>query len=276
MKQTLSILYILLQCYCAQAQNGAFRIGIGYQRTWVLDQQASPLKYQTSEKTFLVGYEHTGPHAKIAAGLEGGWGSLFPTGFRNRLLYDPGYHPDGTPKNDSFPIPGTFYNARLKLGYLRSLGNGYSLLGKNKVNTGDYLGGSLNNQLFYTDNIVRNGWLNSTSLNADFEHTVLFNNKHMVGIKVSIPLVARNSRLPYHNTISSASGESNIKTFFRQGSRMAWLGNFQHIQVEATYEYAIGKRLGIGAHYTGQWLHYSYEKPVTFVQNNIGLFAAVR
>lgn len=276
MKQIASILFCLFLWMTGSGQNNRLQIGIGYQRTWMVDRQASPLKYQTSEKTFLLGYEHTGVNGKVIARIEGGLGRLFPTGYYGRWLYDPGYNNDGTPKNDSSLMIGKLYQARVQLGYLKALGRGYSELGSNKVHTGDYWGGSVSNQLFYTDNMVRTGWLNSTSLNTDYEHTILFNTRHTVGIKISIPLFARNSRLPYHNTLGSATGEGNVRTFFKQGSRFVWLGNFQNIRVDALYEYSIGRRMGIGLHYSGQWLHYQYEQPVTLFQNNIGVVASIK
>lgn len=276
MKQIASIFLCLLCCIAAHSQKNRFQLGIGYQRTWIADQQASPLKYRTSEKTFLLGYEHTGNNGKLQARIEGGFGKLVSADIPGRWLYNPGYNSDGTPKKDSFLIAGTLYNARVQLGYLKAISRGYSKLGNHEVHTADYWGGSVSNQLFYTDNMIRTGWFNNASLNTDYEHTILFNTRHTIGIKVSIPLFARNSRLPYHNTISSATAGSNVKTFFKQGSRFAWLGNFQNIRLDAQYEYAVGKRMGIGLHYCGQWLHYQYEKPLTLFQNNIGVIASIR
>lgn len=258
------------------AQEKKFTLGLGYQRTWMVDKQASPLKYQTSEKTILLGFDRTGSKGVFSAQLNGALGSFFPTGFRNRQMYDPGYNNDGTPKKDSFSIPGTLYNGRIKLAYLRQTASGYNVIGKGKLYSHNYWGASLNNQLFYSDNIVRTGWLNSASFNAEYLHTAVLNTKHFFSVRVSIPLFAQNSRLPYSNTISSSTGESNIKTFFRQGSRFAWLARFQNVQVDAAYEYSLSKRLSMGVRYFGQWLHYSKEKPINIIQNNIAVTASLK
>jgi hypothetical protein len=270
------LLFAIFLAGAMQAQKNQFQIGIGYQRTWMVDKQASPLKYQTSEKTFSLGYFHTGSNGKWNVQINGALGDFFPTGFRNRQLYNPGYNSDGTHKKDSFPFVGTLYNARIKAAYLKKVSNGYSVFGNEKLYSNNYVGASLNNQLFYSDNFVRTGWLNSTSVNAEYEHAAVFNNKHAFNIKISIPLFARNTRLPYHNTISSPEGDKGIKTFFKQGSRSAWLGNFQNIQLDAGYEYAVSKHVGLGIHYFGQWLRYKYEKPVTVFQNNIGITASLK
>ncbi len=274
-KQTLLLLLLALQCMLAAAQH-RFQAGIGYQRTWMIDKQVSPLKYQSSEKTFLLGYEYASQKRVVRAKIDGSLGKFFPTGYDQRQLYDPGYNADGTPKKDSFPLTGKLYSVNMQVAYLTALSDGFSKWGSNTIHTNDYVGASLNNQLFYTDNIVRTGWLNSSSLNADYQHAILFNTRHSFNIRISIPLFARNSRLPYHNTISSPEGDSGFKTFFKQGSRFTWLADFQNIQINATYEYAIGKRTGLGLHYTGQWMHYKHEAPVTFFQNNIGVIATVK
>ena len=277
MKTKIKLLIIaLFTTAITKAQTGKFQIGIGYQRTWMVDQQASPLKYQTSEKTFSFAYNHLGNNSIFGIGLNGALGDFFPTGFANRQLYDPGYNADGSHKTDSFPLIGKLYNARLKINYLHKTSNGYSVFGKEKLYSNNYVGASLNNQLFYSDNFVRTGWMNSSSLNADYFHAAVLDTRHQFTIAISIPLFAVNTRLPYHNSISSPNGESDIKTFYKQGSRLTWLGAFQNVQFNAGYEYLISKKVGLGLQYSGQWLHYSCEKPITLFQNSIGLKASIK
>lgn len=169
---------------------------------------------------------------------------------------------------------GTLYNARFKVGYLRAVSNGYTVIGKKDSYGTNYVGASVSNQLFYTDNFTRTGWINSSSFNGEFEHRSVFDTKHQFSIKIATPLFARISRLPYHNTVSSANGESSVKTFFKQNSRLAWFGNFQNIQFDAGYEYMLSKPVGAGIHYFGQWLHYSKEKPIHLFQNQISITAS--
>jgi hypothetical protein len=251
-------------------------LGAGYQRTWMLDKQASPLKYQSSEKTFLLGYENAGNNGKFSAQLNGAFGAFFPTGFHDRKWYNPGYNNDGSPKKDSGLLLGTLYNARLKLGYVREISSGFSVVGKEKFYNRKYLGASLSNQLFYSDNIVRTGWMNSSSLNAEYAHDVYTQNRHLFTLRLTVPLFARNTRLPYHNTVGSSAGESHIKTIVRQGSRFATLLDFQNIAVEAGYEFAVNGKVGLGLQYSGQWLHYTYERPINLFQNNLSLVATIK
>ena len=257
------------------AQNNSIQLGFGFQRTWVLDQQGSPLKYQAKEKIISLGYQHLGENSKLDLQLSGALGDFFPTGLFNRQLYDPGYNADGTHKTDSSLMNGRIYSGRIKLGYLHAVGNGYSVIDKKELQSRNYAGASLNNQIFYTDNFTRTGWMNSSSFNGEFSHRSIFNAKHQFEIKISIPLFARVSRLPYHNSISSSSDDGNIKTFFKQGSRFAWFGNFQNIQLDAGYAYMLNQNFGLGMHYFGQWLHYTKEKPINLFQNQLALTASV-
>lgn len=273
MKRIAFMVMLSISTALVYAQKNSVRIGFGYQRTWMVDRQASPLKYRTGEKTIMLHYDHTGNNGILFGRIEGAMGKLFPSDINRRWWYDQGYNNDGTPKNDSVLMMGKLYNARIQLGYLKAIGSDHA---GNKISSGNYAGGSINNQLFYTDNVVRNGWLNAASLNADYLHTISISHRHYIGLKISIPLLARNARLPYHNTISSATSDSNIKTFFKEGSRWAWLADFQDIQITAQYEYSINKNLGIGVYYWGQWLHYSHERPVTMLQNNLSVFASVK
>ncbi|ULQ54194.1 hypothetical protein [Flavihumibacter fluvii] len=270
------VILLLLLVYGSEAQQNKFQLGIGYQRTWMLDKQASPLKYQSSEKTFSLGYTHTGSADKFNVQLNGALGKFFPTGFADRKWYNPGYNSDGSPKTDSGVLMGKIYNARFNMGYARQVSSGFSMVDGKKWENRNYVGGSFSNQLFYTDNIVRNGWMNSSSINADFQYDALYNSRHSFSVKILIPIFARNTRLPYHNTVSSSTGEGHVKAILKQGSRFAWLGNFQNIQFDAGYEYAINKNVGMGIHYFAQWLHYSYEKPINLFQNNIGITASIK
>lgn len=249
------------------AQQHRFQMGAGYQRTWMVDRQASPLKYQSSEKTVSLGYSHSGSKGKFHARLVGALGEFLPTGFQNRQFYHSGQTTDGT-AIDSVPLTGLLYSGRLTIGYAKKISGKTN----SPVPTGaSYAGLSFNNQLFYTDNAVRAGWLNAATINADYLHDLINFPRHFIGLKISVPLVGVNTRLPYHNSISSSRAESDVKTFFRQGSRQASVLDFQSIHLGLQYQYTVSKWLGIGVQYTGQWLRYTKEQPLTLFQNNIGL-----
>lgn len=268
------LLILLLACMAASAQRNRLQVGLGYQKTWVVDKQASPLAYQSGQKTFSLGYENKSDKALFNLELQGALGDFFPGGHPGRKWYDPGYNEDGTPRQDSNFLVGTLYQARFRAGYLRSIdghGNGSA---EGKSHSLNYAGASISNQLFYTDNIVRAAWLNSTSADLVYQHVRNFEKGHRFTLKITIPIFAYNTRLPYHSTVSSPGGDSQVKTIYKQGSRFASIVDFQNVQLNAGYDYAVSRKLSIGLHYFGQWLHYNYEKPVTLYQNNISLITS--
>lgn len=269
----------ICSCFCQQltaqkthlTRKGSLQVGIGYQRTWMSDRQASPLKYQSSEKTFSLAYRRSDASQLFDISLKGAFGPFFPTGFSNRKWYHTSQDENGTIRTDSNTLRGTIYNTHLKIGYARSVDNGMTRFGNKDLISNRYAGASISSQLFYSDNIVRTGWMHAATVNADFTQLSTLGNKHHFRVGISIPLFARNTRLPYHNTVNSPTDKSNLGTVLKQGSRWTWFGNFQNIRIDAQYTYNIASRTQLGLHYSGQWLHYRYENPITLFQNNIGL-----
>jgi hypothetical protein len=273
-RKSFMLLIMLLACIAATAQRNRFQLGIGYQKTWLLDKQASPLTYQSGQKTFTLGYENKSDKSIFNLELSGALGDFFPAGHQGRKWYHPGYNEDGSPKQDSNFLAGTFYQARFRAGYLWRLNGNTHAGGEGKSESLNYAGASISNQLFYADNIVRAGWLNATSADAVFRHISTFDGKHRLSLKITIPLFSYNTRLPYHNTVGSPNGDGEVKTIYKQGSRFTTIFDFQNLQVDAGYEYTVSKNFSIGLRYFGQWLHYDHEKPVTLYQNNISVITS--
>ena len=213
MEETITLIFLhTSRAVAIQAQNNHFQNCIGYQQTFVVDKQASPLKYVSPEKTISLGFVHTGNKGRFKAETDGALGDFFPAGFKNRQLYNPGYNNDGAEKTDSIQIEGKLYKSRVKVDFLKHNGNSSSVIGNENKYINNYVGASVNNQFFYSENFVRYGWLNSSSINADYEHIAMYQVRHSFNLKLSIPLFERNTRLPYHITISSPEGYSGIKT----------------------------------------------------------------
>jgi hypothetical protein len=268
---------LILASQTLQAQQNTFKIGIGYQRTRMLDQQASPLQYNSSAATFKTGYYKTSNQGKFTAELAGALGNMSPAGTSNRYWYSPVYDNNGgIIRQDSFPLSGKLYNGMINIGWMKDISSGTVATGKSETSIRQFAGLSASDQLFYSDNIVRAGWMNNATLNGDYQLDVSSNARHFFSLKITIPLFGVNTRLPYHNTVASPKGESHAKTIFKEGSQVAWLGNFQNIRVEASYEYAIGKNFGLGLRYSGQWLQYPSAMPINLYQNNLGIEATFK
>ncbi len=263
----LLILSIFLCSLCLSQTKNEFRLSAGYRQTLLVDRQASPLLYRSNEKQVGFQYRRFTHHALVLAELNASFGDFFPDALRTRQFYETGFQEDGSPKTGSWPLTGTLYFGQLRLGYLQRIHRSTVSPGKPVQLTG-YAGLQLSNQLFYSDNIVRVGWLNSSAASAAYYAQLLLQKKHRFSVGASLALVARNTRLPYHNSVSSSSGGDNLSTVFKQGSRFVSPDKFQQVQVEAGYDYNISRKFGIGLHYSGQWLHYSEEMPLSLLQNS--------
>lgn len=274
MKKSSSIfIVIILSTITIQAQNHRFQFGIGYQRTWMLDKQASLLKYQSSEKTFLLGFDHNGTESRWDVEFDGALGNFFPTGYHDRYWYNTHNHPDGSYTLDSFLMKGKLYGALLNIGYAQRVRHGISKMGNTDFTHSSFAGASLSNSIFYSDNTTREGWINSTAFNSTYEN-IHASGKHILSVKLIIPLIARNTRLPFHNTISDPN-IGNTKTFFKN-NHFAWPVNFHQLKIIAEYSYSLGRHSDIGIRYNGNWMHYNYERPINIIQNNISLIGSFK
>jgi hypothetical protein len=275
MQRFFLILFVLASASLSAQQQHHFRLGASFQRTRMVDKQASPLAYESSGKTFSFGYTRYDGKGRFDVGLNGSLGDFFPSGFAGRKFYNPGYNADGSPKRDSFPMIGNLYSGRLSVGYAKRLS---ALVTDKKLlrEPAGYAGLSLNNQLFYSDNIVRSGWINTATVNADYFQELRAGRKHFFELKLSIPLFGAATRLPYHKTVSTARPEGNLKTLFRQGTHFASVFDLQNVNLSFDYRYALSKRFDLGLQYSGQWLRYSREQPVTLFQDNIGLAVYIK
>lgn len=77
MKRIAFMVMLSISTALVYAQKNSVRIGFGYQRTWMVDRQASPLKYRTGEKTIMLHYDHTGNNGILFGGLKVQWENCF-------------------------------------------------------------------------------------------------------------------------------------------------------------------------------------------------------
>lgn len=275
MKTLLLLLSLSLSVVAFGQKKNEFRLGIGYQQTWLVDQQASPLLYSAHQKKADFRYTRFFRNGLLLGELEGAVGDFFPVAFKGRQFYETGYNEDGSPKTGSWPLVGTLYSGQVKIGYLHRVQGNPNNNSRN-IQFSGFAGAYLTNQLFYSDNIIRAGWLNSSSLDLAYLASVRLHQKHLFNAGLSASVLARNTRLPYHNSVGSATDGNNIETVFRQGSKITSLDKFQSIRIEAGYLYDVSKKFGLGIQYAGQWLHYSQALPVTCLQHQLVLSVTLK
>ena len=265
----------LLHSLCISQTKNEFQLTVGYRQTSLVDKQASPLLYRSNEKQVGFRYRRHLVNAIIVGELNGSFGDFYPPALRGRQFYESGYNNDGTPKTGSWPLIGTLYYGRLSVGYLQRI-HGSAVANIRKAQMSGYAGLLLSNQLFYSDHIVRVGWMNSSFASAVYHAGLTLRHKHQLSATAALAIFARNTRLPYHNSVSSSTDGDNLSTVFKQGSQWVAVNKFQQFQLEAGYDYHLTRKLDIGLHYSGQWLHYTEELPLYLLQNNLSLSVTLK
>lgn len=226
-------------------------LGIGFQKRQLLDEQKSALVYASSEYTAGIFYRSLGEKSLFSVDLDLGTGNYFAKYFRDRWLYIHKYELDGSVTTDSFPVASGILSGFLQVSYLKKIGSG--------VKTRWYAGPDLKDLIVYPENNI--GLLNSLGLYASLYADRNLGARTRLGAGLSVPLIAMNSRLPWHNTATDPL-KSETSTFFKKGTRLVTVNNFQSFQCDLIVGFQITDRLNLAADYSFIWLRIPYYQPL--------------
>jgi hypothetical protein len=239
--------------------------GIGMQQRHLLDEQKSALVYSSREYMAGLFYRSISDRSVFSAELDFSTGSFFAKHFRDRKLYTAGYGIDGSVTTDSLPVLSGILTGIFQVSYLKSMGSGE----KNAW----YAGAALKDLLIYPENNI--GILNSLGLYLTAQVARDINSKNRLSANLAIPLVAVNTRLPWHNTATSPV-KSETATFFIKDSRLVTVNNFQSVQCHLNYTFRLASRWNLGAEYAFVWLRIPYYQPMKSFINSIQLQTSYR
>lgn len=233
---------------------------LGVQNRQLLDEQKSALTYASQEHFAGLFYRRESSKSLFKLSLSAGTGDFYAKHFKDRWLYSSIYSIEGTQAVDSFPVTATLTGGNLELDFLLKLNPGRR--------TTWLAGASVKERLVYTDN--KTGMLNSLGLHANVGLITEFGTNSKLRVNFSVPLVALNSRLPWHNTASDPI-DSEIKTFFKKGTTVAGPGDFSMPELAVDYEIRLTRGLGLGAGYGFTWLHIPAVQPLKSVLHTFQL-----
>lgn len=223
----------------------------GYQYRQLLDEQKSALTYASGEYLAGVFFKREGHQSLFKISLNGGTGDFYAKHFKNRWLYSSKSDIEGNLTTDSLPVTSTLTAGDLQVSYLLKL---------NPKRRATWLAGATVKEiLVYTDN--NTGLLNSLGLHANLGFMNEFGKGSRMNVNLSVPLMALNSRLPWHNTASSPI-DSEIKTFFKKGTNFSGPGDFHMLDLDIDYEIRVLKGWNIGACYSFTWLNVPTHQPL--------------
>lgn len=242
----------------AQSHERQIGLSLGFQQRHMLDEQKSALVYSSGEYTAGIFFRNLKEKSIFSMDLAVGKGSYYARHIGDRWLYAYTYELDGSVTTDSFPVASGILSGLLQVSYLRKAGQGR--------NISWYAGPALKDLLVYPENNI--GLLNSLGLYASVYADGNFGARTRLGTGLSLPLVAMNSRLPWHNTATDPL-KSETVTFFKKGTRLVSVNKFQLLQFNLNVGFQLTKRLNLGADYSFIWLRVPYYQPMKSVIHTV-------
>lgn len=217
---------------------------LGYQNRLLLDEQKSALTYTSEEYLAGIFFTREGQNSLFKISLNAGTGDFYAKHFKNRWLYSSRYELEGIVSTDSLPVTSVITGGNIEVSYLLKLNSGRR--------TTWLAGASAKEMMVYTDNKI--GLLNSLGLHANLGFIRELGGKSKMRVNFSVPLVALNSRLPWHNTASDPI-DSEIITFFKKGTQLEGPNDFRMAELELDYEMRVTRGWNIGAGYSFTWMN---------------------
>ena len=168
---------------------------------------------------------------------------------------------------DSFQyqISSLFIHANLEATYLRKLNP------NSGSDIGYWLGGTLNDQAYYADEVANFPWLmNLADLGPTFKMDYQGVSRHSFSLKIDIAAVALLSRSVYA-LFPKSNKDKNVNAFLKQGTRLTSVHQYQKVNVEFNYSYHLSNRIALGGTYGFRWMKYNYPKSLRAVDSRFNV-----
>jgi hypothetical protein len=226
-------------------------ISVGIGTHTFLDQNTSPLIYQSKPKNVRLFYQLESKDVLVTVDIDVKMGALKPKHQQNRTLLFEEENYKGEKETKKFPAGGSFLGAKVSVG-------GFYKLKSTQESTFKVVAGlSVTNEMFYPQGWTSSGLLNALSFapKAIVQHRVNAHNKFTTSLR--LPLVSRITKLPYHNSVSHPN-EGQVSGFFKNS---VWAGPEKFIAPELSiaYEFLFSNRWGTGLTYDLNWYNVTTE-----------------
>ncbi len=241
----------------------------GYSHYRILDKQFSPLIYRANMFNQGIGYEKKRTDKSIFScdmQIWGGWANSKQFGQKKQ----PNEYFDASGNLVTGTVKTKFASFQLHLSadYLRKI----KLLHNNKYNL--FVGGQLRESFFFlyysTYGLDMPSVLNEVSLCPSARIYYQIKENLQLKTKISIPVVALITRLPYSNVPMTEKHGMYLGTF-ETGTRVTSIHEYQRIEIEVGIEKTINDKWNIEVNYGFMWLHFPKEFPIKSYNNMITL-----
>jgi hypothetical protein len=220
-------------------------ISVGIGTHTYLDQNTSPLIYQSKPKNVRVFYQLESNDMLLTFDIDVKMGATKPKHQQNRMLLFEEENYKGEKETKKFSAGGSFLGGKVSLGAF------YKIKSTQESTFKVAAGLSVTNELFYPQGWTSSGMMNALSFapKAVVQHRINAHNKLTASMR--LPLVARVTRLPYHNSVSYPNS-GQVSGFFKNS---VWTGPEKFIAPEVSmgYEFLFSNRWGTGLTYDLNW-----------------------
>lgn len=230
------------------------RVGIafGIGKHTFLDENTSPLVYQSKPKNLRLFYQLESNTVLLSVDIDMRLGTLQPIEPRNRMLVFEEETLQGEKKTKRFPAGGSFLGAKVSLG-------GYYKIKSTQESTFKVAAGlRIAQEVFYPQGWTVSGLMSAINFapQAIVQHRI--NGDHRVTTALRLPVAAYVTRPPYHNSVSYP-GVKQVQGFFKNSE---WTGIQKYITPELTvsYDFRISDYWGTGITYDFAWYQVETEK----------------
>ena len=268
MQKVYSLIFLLLFAFKIsysqfnKANQNSLGLSIGIQNLKFNDQLASPLIYKA--KSFpLVGLNYTRQNANtyMRYKISVGQGKASPDKFGARQ-----YKTKWSDKDSfQYTVSSVFINANIEGTFLKRI----SLA--NSGNFAYWLGGTINEQAYYADQVANFNWLiNSATIAPTARVDYNYNPNQSISLKVDFAALSLVTRTIY-GLFAKSNVDKNVPAYFKQGTHLQTVDKFQHINIEVEYKYYASKRVIIGGSYIARWFHSSYPMDVNGIDSRFNV-----
>lgn len=227
-------------------------IAVGIGSHSFLDQNTSPLVYQSKPKSVRLFYQLESNHVIFTFDVDVMMGGLKPKYHSDRMLLFEEEDYKGKKETKKFPAGGSFLGARIGVGcFYKDRSTQESTF---KVAAGI----KIVEEIFYPQGWTSSGLMSSLSFAPQVMTQHRADEHHKFIATLRLPVFALVTRLPYHNSVSYPNA-GQATGFFKNSE---WSGVKRFIAPQATlgYEYQMSNQWGTGLTYDFYWYHVATEQ----------------
>lgn len=205
------------------------------------DSNSSPLIYKASPKKVKFFYHLESNDFLFTVDLAFQAGKNGPKGLRDRVLFFQEEDYKGKTEDKKFPAGGSLLGGNLTLGAY------YKISSTQESTCKVAVGAKVSEELFYPQGWTSAGIYNALALSPSAMVFHRFDQTHSVSAGVSMPILAKLTRLPYDNTVSKP--EKNTLAGFFTNAKWAGPAKYLGPSIELGYQYHPSSRWGAGLQY---------------------------